>query len=237
MPLLTPEQQEYIKRWGIAKAFYRAVMTRLKRFCGLTLCVIIVRPLRTAPPPPDNAHHRQYRLLTESELIEFSADKELALDPEEIKRNYARGDCCAGAIENAQLVGYLWRAYAPTWHDGNIYVDFGPTSRYAFKSFTRPAYRGQRILNDISVSTEALNLRGRTHAIAFIETHNFPSIKSARYNGNEFVGYAGYFSVFGKILFFRSTGAAKVGFRFFIPDTSRSAALADQPDKQPDKQR
>ncbi len=207
---------EYIKRWGIFRTFYYFVMECVKRYFGFVLCAIAARPLRIVPALPNADLTREYRLLTESELIEFSSDPEVDMNAEKMKSNFAKGDICVGAIENGELIAYLWSACSPTKHVENLYVDFGPKARYLYKGFTRPAYRGQRIQSMLSSLADDLSPKDRTHSITFIETHNYASIHTAKYHGNKIIGYAGYWKLFGRYIVFHSRGARKLGFRFFI---------------------
>ena len=215
MAIISPQRREHINRWGIWWSLYEFLMMRLQRHCGLVFCAVITRPLKTSVPPLPENSGREYRFLSEPELIKFAKNSELQLNLSVVKAALAKGDTCTGAINNGRLIAYLWRAYSPTKHTDGLWIDFGPLARYSYDSFTLPQHRGQRVLHTLSMSTEALDQRGREKSIAFIETHNYSSIKSAKFTGNTIVGYAGYWHLFGKYYTFHSNGAKKEGFRFF----------------------
>jgi len=219
MAIISHQRREHINRWGIWRSLYEFLMMRLQRHCSLVFCVVITRPLRTSVPPLAENIGREYRFLSEPELIKFAKNQELQLNPSIAKAAFKKGDTCIGAINNGRLIAYLWRAYSPTKHTDDLWIDFGPEARYSYDSFTLPHYRGQRVLTTLSLSTDALDQRGRKKSIAFIETHNYSSLKNAKFSGNKIVGYAGYWHVFGKYYTYHSKGSKKEGFRFFARES------------------
>jgi hypothetical protein len=223
MAIISPQRREHINRWGIWHSLYEFLMIRLQRHCGLVFCAVITRPLRTSVPPLAENSGSEYRFLSEQELIKFAKNSELQIKPSVIKAAFAKGDTCTGAINNGRLIAYLWRAYSPTKYTDGLWIDFGPQARYSYDSFTLPQHRGQRVLTTLSLSTDALDQRGRKNSIAFIETHNYSSLKNAEFSGNTIVGYAGYWHFFGKYYTFHSIGAKKEGFRFFAAESTTSA--------------
>lgn len=205
-------RQSYLERWGLLRFLYSAMMRRASRYLGLVHCIVVMRPLQEDAPPPDDG--REYRLLTRQELLRFCEDPELDLDREQVAASLDRGDTCAGCLEEGQLLGYMWRAYEPNPHSGNLYVEFADHCRYGYKSLTRPEHRGKRIQTNLVRSTEHQAETGRTHSIGFIRSDNYPSLRSARFSGNQVVGFAGYWKPGRRAYCYRSPGARKAGFRF-----------------------
>ncbi|WP_286220122.1 hypothetical protein [Marinobacter apostichopi] len=215
MPLITPFQRGYLARWGPLRSAYAFAMDKLRDYLGFSLCVVVSRPAagNTLPAIEKNYPAREYRLLDEHELLKHSADPTLELDADFIRERLVVGDTCSGALEGGVLLGYVWRAFSPVSVKDSLWVDAGSAGRYVYKAFTRPEYRGQNIVNSISVATESI-YKGRTHNIAFIESHNYPSIRSAMKMGNKVIGYAGHWKIGSRYYCFRSPRARRLGFQF-----------------------
>ena len=214
---------EDYRSWGLLRFLQLRVMKLLRR--QLTLCGIYARPHSrdvVLPPLPDNRH---VRVATTDELVEAGKDPVYGLEPEFIDFSMGKGDLCAGLFEDDRLLAYYWRATSVTPHLDGIWVEPGARYCYSYKAFTHPAYRQQGLQEHVARFTDAIMLqRGFTHSIGFVETHNFPSIKASLRRGSRKVGYAGYVRVFGRILPFRSRGAKRHGFRFFIPSGEAAAS-------------
>ena len=57
-----------------------------------------------------------------------------------------KGDVCPAILRNGAIVSYSWCAFTPTHDEDGVFVHFGGTYRYAYKSFTLPEYRGQHLI-------------------------------------------------------------------------------------------
>lgn len=223
MKLSTAKAQ--IKQWGFLHFAYDVAMCRLKRW--LTLCAIDVRQLQRDPDIPELAPGREARVATIDELIAAAKDPVNDLDPDWVRRAHDRGEVCVAVFEGEKIISYNWRAFAPAPHEKGLWVHFDPSCFYGFKAFTPPAYRQQRLHHVTSHTLDNWLLdRGYTLNISFIETHNYPSLISARKRGTRHVGYAGYLTLFGRVIPFRSPGAKRYGFAFSLDEKPISAATA-----------
>ncbi len=212
--------REAIGRWGWLRAVYALLMVRLHRHVGLAICRLMARPLRTEAAPSSRPQ-REYKLLTEAELVRFSRDPELEMTEELVRAAFKRGDICVGALRNGLLMGYSWFAFGTAPDLDGIWVSFPPQARYGYKSFVRPAFRGGGLMTEMSLySDEICRAQGKTHGIGFIDTHNFASYRAAHRSGARTVGYAGYLNCLWCTLTFRSRGAKRNGFRFYKRPTN-----------------
>lgn len=203
-----------IKCWGLGRFAYDCILSRLKTW--LTLCSVNVRPLYRDPDVPELAANQEVRVAALDELIAASADPVNDLDPAWIRAAHDRGERCVAVFEGGKIVSSVWRAFAPSPHEKGLWLHFGPQCFYSFKAFTPPAYRRRRLQHATCCKLDPDLLdQGYRYSIGFIETHNYPSLISARKRGNRRVGWAGYFTVFGRVISFRSPGAKKYGFGFF----------------------
>ena len=159
-----------------------------------------------------------FSILKEEQLLEFSQDPSLQLVDTRIKDALARNDFCVGAIMDGNLIAYAWRSFSATPHDkeNNIWVDFRTDCGYGHHSLTLPAYRGQHIMSSLYAFADNCCLdKGKTYAIGYVDTDNYPAIRATLRAGYRIVGYAGYLLLFGRFFSFSTPGSKKYGFRFF----------------------
>ena len=193
---------------------------RLRYYCGVHLVRITGRPLTNFGW---SAWRKKtsitYRLLADRrELLPHCADPNLKLSTNFVCAALARGDICVAAFDGARLVAYEWVAFGPTPHIGGVWVEFDKTARYGYKQFVLPQYRGQRIAAALATHSDGwCKRRGRSHAVSFIDLDNEASWHASLRVGNETVGYAGYVTIFGVFISFRTAGARQAGFRFHRP--------------------
>lgn len=211
---LRDEFAEHRRRWGWRRTLHALLMRALHRSLELQLFVLHVREHAANPPPVPLAAGRKVRLLDADDLARASADPRLEMPAPFLRDALARGDFCVGALEGDRLIAYVWRAFGPTPVPPDLWIHFGLNHRYGYKGFTLPQHRGQRLQDAVSYATDRLCLeRGRTHAVAFVETHNFASLIADRRRGNVVSGYALSARLFGRRILWNSPGARRTGVR------------------------
>jgi len=200
-----------VERWGWRLKAYSVLMEKLSPW--LLLSQITLRPLvgEAADALSSPADHR---FATREELIEFAQHlpdriKSWALEPTPDEFNR-----CWGAFVDGKLVAMTWRAYNCTLLGDDLMVAFKDTYRYGLNAYTLPEYRGKHILV-LSACDPFCRSKGCTHAIQFIETHNFPSRRGQRRQGQIHAGYAGYIRIGRWILPFRTPLTRKHEFKFY----------------------
>jgi hypothetical protein len=180
---------------------------------------VTTRPLQEEPEV-DIGPDRKLGHPTQKQLMEACEDRGLGnLTREWVAAALARGDVCAAVFEGDRIVAYTWVSFCRAPHVDGIWVEFRKPYRYGYKAFVRPDCRGQRLSPSLALFSDALCIeRGFSRTVAFVETHNYASIKSSwRQEGREFVGFAGYLKLFGRVFPFRTKGARQVTFRFVSP--------------------
>jgi len=204
------------RTWGLTKTLYARLMRALSRW--LFFCVVELRPLRSDPNVPTLAPGRRVRVATQEELDTITDDPVYEITKTFIRDSLKRGAYCMAAFDGDTIVSYTWRAFSTAPHVEGLWVEFDRRYRYGYKGFTHPDYRQQGLQNAISLLSDAECIRrGRTHGIGFIETHNYPSLISNHKRGNKRVGYAGFLRIRGRLFPFRTPGAKRHGFRFYLP--------------------
>jgi len=212
MPDLEQWQSD-IDRWGAVRFVHIRVMHLIKPW--LTLCRIHVRTLSASARVPDLPPGYAVRIATADDLLEAARDPVMDLRPASINAALERGDFCAAAFDRDRMVAYVWRSFSTAPHVDGLWVTFERPYRYGYKAFTRAEYRGMHLQDALSFLTEAPCIeRGYPLAVAFVETHNYPSIAQDVRRGNRVVGWAGYFNLFGRVYPFRTPGARKHTFQF-----------------------
>jgi len=202
-----------IKRWGFRRFLYAAIMWRMDSW--FRIACVFARKLHEEAITVELAEGRSVRIASYDELLEAAKDPVLRLVPSSIQEALQRGEFCTAVFDGDKIIAYAWRATGTTPHVEGVAVVFEKPYRYGFDSFTHPEYRQQKLQNAIAYVTDPAFIKeGYTHAISFVETHNYPSLISSLSRSNIVVGYAAYLILFGKFFSFRSRGVKEIGFGF-----------------------
>jgi hypothetical protein len=204
-----------VKRWGFLRSVFGRVTLLLQRFAGLNVQWVLVRdlvrPLAESHLPDGIA----LRVVQAEELLKAAGDPELDMDSEFVHGALARGDIAFGAFDGDSLVCYSWHAFAPAPHVEGVWVRFDPPYHYVYKAFTRPSYRGRRILAAVALFSDSYLLdRGGVAQVACTGVHNFASLAAQKVAGSRRIGLAGYVKWFGVFIPFRTPAVKKSGFAF-----------------------
>ena len=199
----------------------------LRRTPGLFVAYVMTRTLgvvgtRTAPCGPV-----VYKLCEQGELLEWSSDLELELEPAKVGAAFGRGDSCVGAFLGERLIGYVWYSFGDTPHTADIWVRIPRCARYAYKALIRRGERGRRLGQEMYERAGAIcPLRGRSIGITFIYVDNVPSIRAAEKVGWRTAGFAGYLRKGRVFVPFRSPAVRRIDFRFFQQVATSQAILS-----------
>lgn len=207
---------------GFVRTGYALLMQGLKRALGLFVVRVGQTPVDARRPPrPDGV---DTELLSASQMRSVAAaDPALEISASFLDDAQRRGHVCVLTRYRGEIAGYGWTSLRRCVHTESVHVVFGEGYRYNFKAFTLPWARGKHLRGHFG-ALDAFNREHQiSHSVYFIETHNFASLRAARRNGGTFCGYAGYLLVFGKLLTFRTRGAAGAGFAF-VPAASEDRA-------------
>lgn len=156
------------------------------------------------------------RKATRDDLVAAAQENPNELSLTFIDDALARGDYCVGAFDGSHMVAWAWASFTTAPHGDGLWVEVNAPYSYGYKWFTKPEYRGRGIIGKIAILRDKLGAEsGVTHNVGFTETHNYASWQSNRRLDTQFVGYAGYFRLFGKSYPFRTPGVVKHTFRFY----------------------
>lgn len=201
------------------------LMPWLRSKLGFHLLRVLVRPLDGLPPVKVKHPHLRYAVLPQAEILEWCKDPELDLDATRVRAACERGDICVGVSEYGQPVGYVWFAFDTAPHIHGVWVQFRRFARYFYKSFIRPSHRGRQISPELyRRAAELCPRRGRSMDVLVIDVDNARSMGASRSAGHVCIGYAGFISLFGRLLPFRTPGTARFGFAL-----TREPATAQAP--------
>jgi len=204
------------RRWGWKRSLLIRVISMLRRYAGLHIYRINVRPLVRQSPEPYLPSGITVRIVPPEELLKAAGDPDLDLGLDFVRNALARGDVAFGAFEGDRLVGYTWRTFTAAPDRDGLWARVSHPYQYSFKAFTRPSHRRKRIHVAITSLADAYLLRrGYTFEVGYMEIDNFASIGVANFLGRRRIGYAGYVKWFGRSIPFRTPAVKKIGAELF----------------------
>ena len=204
---------ETARQWGFLRAIWSGLMHLVRRW--FVLCRISRRRIDPNPKLSDLGDGLVMRRASREDLLNAVDNDPHQFDLAFVDEALARGDICIGAFHGSEMVAWAWASFHKAPHDDGLWVHVEPPNNYGYKWFTKPAYRGKRIIGTLTLFRDKIAAEsGCTHNMGFIETHNYASLHGSKRLGSQRVGYAGYFKLFGKAYPFRTPGVAKHGFRF-----------------------
>jgi len=185
---------------------------------GIHVCVVRTREASSDPQLPCTRSGIEYRQIETDELVAAVDDSELELDRGFVLDAIDRGDFAFGAFDNDNLIAYSWRSVTCAPHTHDLWVRVRRPYNYAYKSFTRPEYRGQRIIPSLILFSDSVMLEsGWTHRVGFIAITNFASLEVGKHIESHVIGLGVFATYFGRCFSFRSKGVVKIGLEFFAP--------------------
>jgi hypothetical protein len=208
-----------VQRWGWKRSVLIRAVSMLRRYVGLHIYRINVRPLARQSPEPYLPSGITVRIVSPEELFKAADDPELDLHLDFVRGALDRGDMAFGAFAGDHLVGYTWRTFTAAPDRDGLWARVSHPYQYSYKAFTRSSHRGQRIHVAITFVADAYLLeRGYSFEVGYMETTNFASIGVANFLGRQRIGYAGYVKWFGCRILFRTPAVKKIGVELFEPD-------------------
>ena len=203
---------------GWIRTLLARALATLQRLLGMQVFRVNLRPIRghpAEPRPPDGITLRLMRL---EELVEAAADPEFEFEPAFARAALAQGDLVFGAYDGDRLISLTWRTPTAAPLAESIWVRIGPRCHHAYKTFVKASHRGRRIHTAVSCFADRYSVeRGCPAEIGLINIANLASIGAAQALGRKKVGYAGYVSVFGHCIPFRTAGVRDIGVELFKP--------------------
>ena len=150
------------------------------------------------------------RFLSQEELYAFAEDPATYITRKFLDRNLPKGDSCYAIMDGEKLASYGWYSDKPTLITPELELHFDPQWIYMYKGYTLPAYRGKRLhAIGMARSLQAFTEKGYKGIISYVETSNFPSLRSC-----DRMGYKN----FGKIRILK-------GFKGYSIDTEPACQL------------
>jgi hypothetical protein len=213
----------------------RRLLPRARRYLGMNFLHVMKHDVGDASRVALPQQRLECRELSEDEVLGFAADPALDLDAQWVRAAFARGAICLGALEGGRLLGYNWLAYGDTPYAAGVWIELDPSLRYSHKSFVRPEYRGQRIIQALHALADRPQLwRDRRSSVNFVDADNFASLSALQRAGARTLGYATYAKIFGAVIAFRSPGLRRAGIRLCAQPPARIAdTMQAWPDRSP----
>ncbi len=220
--------QSDIKHFGIARTLYDlAVRTFNVIALGKVFKVLVLDAAR--PEFLELPEGFRSEFLSESQLREFARDPRHELTDEFLADALAKGDECYAVLQGEKLACYSWYSTRLTVASDGLSIHFDPAYVYGYKAFTLPDYRGQRLhAIEVSRAWQAYLARGFRGTIAYVESHNFASLRSCYRMGYRDVGRALVLGLKGRSWAISGRGCRAFGCRFLPTSGSASSTSARQ---------
>jgi hypothetical protein len=166
----------YRQRWGLIAAAQHFLVQNLRCRLGLRLYGVFLRPIVPPSGPPPNVPGVTIRLFTRGDakaLLACAKRPELDLTEDFVRTALAKGDLCAAALIDGQIVAFAWSASTPTHDHKGVYTAYGDRHRYGYFSFTLPEYRGLHLPRLWApLRDEYHRSIGHTHLVSYISIDN-----------------------------------------------------------------
>ena len=165
-----------LRHYGVWPAFHDVVVRVVNK---LVVCkkLKVFQIDSIVPPLPELTAEYSIRFLTAEELRRHAKDRELDLSPQFVRDALARTMPCLGVYQGNTLASYSWYSTGPT--EALDALVFTPPNDhvYLFKTFTRPAYRGQRLFAaGVSHALKHFQSQGFAGLVAYVESNNYASL-------------------------------------------------------------
>lgn len=214
--------KSHAKRWGWMRTIYHSIMRVAADYLGVHVCAVRTKAASEDPKLPCTLPNIEFRSIEPHELIEASKDPENDMDLDFVSEAVDRGDIAFGAFDNDRLIAYAWRTVTCAPHTDKLWVRIKQPYSYAYKSFTRPGYRGQRLVPSLILFGDAEMLeQGYTHRVGIIAITNFSSLKVGKHIESKVIGYGAFAALFGRCFSIRSRSVKDIGFELFAPERGR----------------
>lgn len=174
----------------------------------------------------------QHRLISNDELIKYIDDDELEWDQSSVDDVIKKGDQVFGLLDDETLIGYLCFSNKPTHFNGCLTTEFDDRYLYAYKGFTKKAYRGNRLYAEAMVVTvNEFYRQGYIGILSCIEASNFASMKAAEWIGFRTQGSLLLFRIFGKCTIIYSRSCLDFGLKLISENRPQDAPSTDKPSR------
>ncbi|NKC02181.1 MAG: GNAT family N-acetyltransferase [Pseudomonadales bacterium] len=199
-------------QWGVVRTSWAILMHRLSPWVKICRVQRIAAERSNIPGAFDGI---SVRLANRDELLLAVTDLP-DLDPTYVHEAMDRGDICAAGFDGGRMVGFIWATLTTAPHGDGLWAKVDPPYAYGYKSYVLPEYRGERLVSRLGHCRDCECLsRGCDYVVAFVESHNYASLRASLHAGAENVGFAGYIKLFKRSFPFRSSRARRSTFRFY----------------------
>lgn len=131
----------------------------------------------------------RHGFLDPDDVRRHAGSEGLELPADFVEAALAKGDLCYGILDGERLVSYFWYARTATLVTDELVLRFDPAYRYAYKGYTLPEYRGQRLYaHGCAHALAALAQGGSRGCVTLVDVNNFASMKSMTRTGYVPVG-------------------------------------------------
>jgi hypothetical protein len=212
--------RENVAAWGWRRGLHWALMSLLARRLGFHVHYVTVgvgRDDLADPTPPVIPSGYTVRLVTLEDLLPYAGSVP-DFSREFLEEAFRYDDECGAAFYGDQLVSFSFNRRARTTVTNQLDVLIPSGFRYSYKAWTHPDHTRRNLQKATGFVRRAGPKRTfGERVISYVETHNYPSLLHGYQHPSErqlFMGYVGWFALFGRQIPFSSRQAKKIGFEF-----------------------
>lgn len=211
-----------ISRWGPGKALAREMWVGLERGLGLYFYRIQtggrIRPPLAGDERVEMPEDVKVGIVDYELISEISQNPEYDISPGFVEFCIANGHDFWGLFVRGRLAHYMVRGRNLAPAEKGLVIRINEEFDYDYKSFTLPEFRGRGYPRKKSqVMRDGYGGAEVRPVISYISIHNYPSLRSNEKEDQTFLGYAGYWHIWGRWWFLGTRKVRTQGFRFDLP--------------------
>lgn len=207
------------REWGWRRALYWQLMHALARGTGFHIHYVHVgadRPDLRYRERPQVPPGYSTRLGQREDFLPF-VGRLPSLDREFVDEAFSSGDQCSVTFHRGELVSFCFATRTRARVTEQLEVRVPEGFRYVYKSWTHPDHRRRNLSRMgafVRNATGGVPFEERT--ISYVETHNYAVLLRNRHPSDRSIqfGYAGWLTLFGRQVPFRTRKAGWIGFEF-----------------------
>jgi hypothetical protein len=215
-----------LKHFGLMRTVYDVLIRGLSHF----LFFKILKVIRL--PEVSGTYHLpekyDYKEISPEQFQAIALNREYEIPHRLVQEMSQRGNICYGIFDNGVLANYVLMYSSSARITEDLIVCFDSSYGYLCNTFTHPQFRGEHLSSiGVALASNQFFGRGFQELLAYVESHNFSSLKSLYRIGWRDVDTIYVVRLLGR--YFIRTGSAcrRYGFRVeVIPEAATELPAA-----------
>jgi hypothetical protein len=213
-----------LRHFGVARTLYDVFVRLLNQLVFFKVLKVISAPKITLKDRLPKGF--LFREMSLDEFRAFSKDPEYEIGPILIEELCRNGNKCFGLFDSdGALANYVLMYVSSAHMNKDLEVSFDEGYAYLCMTFTHPRYRGLH-LSSVGVGLAAQRFLDMGYGLlAYVESHNFSSLRSLSRIGWREVGSVFVVRCLGRYFIHATSGCKPYGFRLMPTSANRPPLL------------